>query len=129
MSLSKDTLVQGNGFTDSIFVRFNFKDGDGDLGSDNSVLRNISLVDRRTNFEDPTFKIPPLPIGGGQTGIEGSITIKVFTTCCVFPDGTPPCLNPSDYPENELSYDIIMTDDSGNTSNTITTPPIVLLCQ
>lgn len=129
VSMSKDTLVQGNAFSDSILIKFNFKDGDGDLGVDRSVTQNISLTDRRTMFDDPTFKIPPLPIGGGQTGIEGTITVKVYTTCCIFPDGTPPCLNPSDFPENELSYDIVLTDDSGNASNVITTPSLVLLCQ
>jgi len=129
LGLSKDTLVQNFAFTDSLFLSINFKDGDGDLGTETSnISQNIILTDSRTGERFEQYKIPKLPIGGGQTGIEGSITMKVYTTCCIFPDGTPPCLNPPEFPVDELKLSIQMTDDSGNQSNIVETSFITLLC-
>lgn len=130
ISFSKDTLVQGSLFTDSIFLTIAFRDGDGDLGTDvTGTSQNIFIKDSRTNEIFDRFKIPSLPISGGQTGIEGEITMKIYTTCCIFPDGTPPCLAPKEFPTDELSLEIVMQDDSGKMSNTVQTTLITLLCE
>lgn len=130
ISFSKDTLIQNNLNTDSLLLTIAFKDGDADLGGDNpSVNQNIIITDKRTDVVYDRFKIPDLGITGIQTGIEGEIILKVFTTCCIFPDNIPPCSNPSQYPTNELSFEIEMFDDNGNKSNTIETGVIVLLCE
>lgn len=129
ISVSKDTLIQNSLNTDSLFLTIAFRDGDGDLGSGASgITQNIILTDTRTGTVFDRFKIPAIPVNGLSSGIEGEITMKVFTTCCIYPDGTPPCLAPPNFPTNELSFDIEMLDDSGNKSNKITTPSILLLC-
>ncbi len=129
VSVSKDTLIQNSLNTDSLFLTIAFRDGDGDLGTgQEGVFQNIVLTDTRTGVIFDRFKIPNIPVSGLQSGIEGQIIMKVFTTCCIFPDGTPPCLNPSEFPSNDLVFSIQMTDDNGNQSNVINTDSILLIC-
>ena len=129
VSFSKDTLIQNSLNTDSLFLTIAFRDGDGDLGSgDQSVMENIILTDERTGVIFDRFVVPEIPVSGISSGIEGEIIMKVFTTCCVFPDGTPPCLSPPAFPTNELSFEIQMIDDSGNRSNSLLTDSVILLC-
>ncbi|MBT8189613.1 MAG: hypothetical protein KJO29_04230, partial [Bacteroidia bacterium] len=71
---------------------------------------------------------PEIPSIGAQNGIEGEIQVKLFTTCCIFPGLIPPCVNPPEYPTNEITFDIYMFDDAGNQSNTITTQSVTLIC-
>lgn len=129
IGLSKDTLTQNNLFADSLFITINFRDGDGDLGTDdNTIEENIIMTDSRTGEVFSRFKFPEFPTTGNQSGIEGTITLKVFTTCCIFPDGIPPCESPSQFPTDEFQLDIYMKDDAGNQSNLIQTNNIILLC-
>lgn len=129
VSISKDTMVQNNLNTDSIFITFAFKDGDGDLGTDNRVVsENIILTDLRTGVVASRFNVPKIETNGLNSGIEGEITVKVFTTCCIFPSGIPPCSNPSDMPTNQLNFEIELVDDNGNRSNKVATEFVTLLC-
>lgn len=129
IGFSKDTMVQNSLNTDSLFLTIAFRDGDGDIGTGtNGVTENIILTDSRTGTIFDRFKIPDIPDNGIQSGIEGEITMKVFTTCCVFPDGTPPCLAPPNFPTNTLNFEIEMVDDSGKRSGKIITDSIILLC-
>ena len=129
ISFSKDSLIQNSLNTDSLILRIAFRDGDGDIGSGGEdITENIVITDNRTGVIFDRFKIPEIPVSGLQSGIEGELIMKVFTTCCVFPDLTPPCLNPPQFPTNDLSFDIQMIDDSGNKSNVITTNAVTLLC-
>lgn len=129
LGISKDSLNQNNLLSDSIFLRISFRDGDGDLGSGAAgITENIILTDSRTGDIYDRFRIPPLDISGAMTGIEGTITMKVFTTCCIFPNGDPPCQTPIGFPTNEFSLEIQLKDDSGKLSNTVSSTPITLLC-
>ncbi len=115
--------------TDSLFVKLSFKDGDGDIGlEENDFNQNLIIVDNRTGEVFDRFKVPPIPIQGAQNGVQGEITLKIFTTCCIFPDAIPPCESPEEYPSNALSFDIQLTDKAGNDSNIVTTPEILLNC-
>ena len=129
ISFSKDTLVQNSLNTDSLFLTISFRDGDGDIGTGaEGIMENIILTDTRTGVVFDRFKVPELPIGELNSGIEGEISMKVFTTCCIFPDGTPPCLAPPQFPTNELSFEIELVDDSGKRSNKLITQSVLLLC-
>jgi len=119
ISMSKNSMVQNINNVDSLFLTISFRDGDGDLGSlQNNGSENIILVDSRTGIIADRYKVPIIPIAGTQKGIEGEITIKVFTTCCRFEDANP-CASPPNVPTNELFYEIYMIDDSGNESNRV----------
>lgn len=126
---SKKSMIQNSLNTDSIFISISFTDGDGDLGGvTETQSQNIIITDTRTGESYDRFRIPDIPEQGATNGISGEITIRLFTTCCIFPDNIPPCESPIDYPTNELALDIFILDKAGNQSNTITTDPIILLC-
>ena len=130
VAVSKDTLIQGNLLNDSLNLVFGFRDGNGDIGISETFNRNIRLIDSRTNEVLTTFKTPQLPEAGANGGIEGTITLKVFTQCCLF-DGNPdliPCASSQEFSSEQFQIDIELTDDSGNVSNTVTSSFITLLC-
>jgi len=70
-----------------------------------------------------------VPEQGASNGVEGSVQLKVYTTCCIFEDGTVPCDTPINPTNNEITLDIQLTDRAGNASNIITTEVITLFCE
>ncbi len=129
ISFSKTSMSQSDLNQDSVFITLAFQDGDGDIGTgQNGITENFIITDNRTGVPYEFFKIPDIVNMGLGNGIEGEVQMKLFTTCCVFPDGTPPCFAPPQFPTNEISFDIVMIDDSRNRSNVVTTPTIMLLC-
>lgn len=128
VSLSKDTMRQGLNQQDSIIVTFHFEDGDGDIGRmTDSNENNVFVYDTRTGQLDNSFGIPFVPPQGSSNGIEGEVHIKLYSTCCIYPVGDP-CVPSTEYPTDHVSYEIHITDRAGNSSNVITTPDILLLC-
>lgn len=126
IGLTNDTMQQNQFNTDSTLIVFGFTDGDGDLGSDDSL--NIFVKDLRDNFISDRYRIPFVDEAGANNGISGEITITLYTTCCTFPNGAPPCTPSEQFPTNELQYEIYITDRAGHQSNSITTPKIILAC-
>jgi hypothetical protein len=130
--LSKSSLLQGTEFQDSLLVFLYFTDGDGDFGSPaNSSERNIFIVDKRTGNIKDEFKAPLVPEQGVNNGISGKISVKIYSTCCIFPEqtGIPPCQRPQQFPDNDLILDIYIKDRAGNISNTVSTDVIKLICR
>jgi hypothetical protein len=129
VSLSKDTMLQGLNQEDSIIIVFHFEDGDGDIGRmTDTGLNNVFLYDSRTGQLDNTFGIPFVPPQGSTNGIEGEVYIKVYSTCCIHPQGDP-CTPSAQFPFDEVAYEIYIMDRAGHESNRISTPPIYLNCQ
>ncbi|MCB0660689.1 MAG: hypothetical protein KDC04_07125 [Saprospiraceae bacterium] len=131
VSYSKDTMDQGSILNDSTFLTLYFTDGDGDFGEDiKTNATNITLKDLRTGEVFRNYKAPIIPETGTSNGIAGTIKIKVYTTCCIFPidTGLIPCESDPDY-SNTLTFEIFITDRAGHVSNTLVTPPLTLKCQ
>lgn len=129
VSISKDTLNQGVFQEDSLTVTFSFTDGDGDLGDEAaSGESNVFFIDTRTDFQDNSFRIPFIPREGTANGIEGTVRISLFSTCCIFPNGADPCTVNSEFPFDSVQYKIYIQDRAGNMSNEILTDPIILRC-
>jgi len=129
LSISKDTLDQGVFQQDSLIVLFRFEDGDGDIGrTDQDPENNIFFIDERTGTLDNTFGIPTLPEDGAGNGVEGEVKILLFTTCCIFPDGSDPCMPSNLFPIDTVQYRIYIKDRAGHKSNEILTTPIILRC-
>ena len=124
-SFSKGTLLQGSQNQDTVFLRLNFSDGDGDLGDQQSL--NIEVKDLRLDNSVPfTFLIPEIPEQGAENGISGTMDIRLFSVCCF--QGSVSCQPFPDMPEDELRFSVQITDNAGNKSNIIETEPIRLLC-
>lgn len=129
ISISKSELQQDDLNTDSLSIFLSFTDGDGDIGSEqNSSEQNIFLIDTRTGFTQDKFKIPFVPPQGTGNGISGTMEILAFTTCCIYPDRTPPCTPSTKFPKDTLQYEIYIVDRAGNESNHVFTGDIILNC-
>lgn len=130
-SISKSSMQQGIFNEDSLELVLYFTDGDGDFGGDaQSNEQNIFVIDNRTQESFRQYKAPLVPIQGSNNGISGTISIKVYSTCCVFPEasGIFPCEQSVEFPSNDLSLDVYIKDRAGNASNTVTTSIIQLIC-
>ena len=126
--LSKDTLRRGSFFNDTTFVTFSFTDGDGDIGSEDSL--QLFVTDSRNGFIND-FRVPFVPELGASNGIKGKITVQLFTSCCIFPpdlflDGCNDTY--TQMPYDEVIYSIYITDRAGNQSNVIQTDPVYIRC-
>lgn len=119
-------MVQGSFGEDTTQVTIMFTDGDGDLGSNDSL--NVFFTDLRDNFEAYQYKIPFIPEEGAANGISGEIYIDLLTSCCYFPDNTAPCEPSETFPTDTVTFEVYIKDRAGHESNHITLPPITLLC-
>lgn len=129
IGISKNQMNQNSLNTDSLFLRFTFIDGDGDIGSESSGALNLFLTDTRTGRTYDSYKLPTIPVLGASKGVTGEVTVQVYTTCCIFPDPTiPECESPDAYPMDTLTLDIQLMDRSMNASNIITSEPIIIFC-
>jgi len=106
---TKNILSQGALMEDSLFVKFSFTDGDGDIGDDDNI--NVFLTDTRQNFAS-TFKIPNL----------------IFTTCCLYDTNQAPCTPSTSQPTDEVIFTLQISDRAGNMSNIIELDPITIMC-
>jgi hypothetical protein len=124
--MTKTALKQSSTNGDSLKVTFSFTDGDGDLGSNDSL--NLFVIDKRDGFLSNKYKIPYITASGASNGISGEIEFVLFTTCCYFPNGQSPCTPSLVYPKDTVTYDIYLKDRAGHKSNIIQTLPIILDC-
>ena len=125
--ISSDTMRQGNLNNDSIIVFISLTDGDGDIGSDNGGF-DVVVTDLRDNFVAYQYRLPKVDPTGANNGISGDLFLTVYTTCCVYTNGQPPCTVSNEFPMDEIQYNIHILDQAGNQSNTVTTPKITLIC-
>ena len=112
--------------SDSLIITFSFTDGDGDLGDDDNL--NLFLTDSRIPATPQRFRIPFIPKEGVANGISGEVSMKIASSCCIYPDLSPPCSQQLTYPTNVLYYSIQIEDRSGKRSNVIRTPDLVMRC-
>jgi hypothetical protein len=129
---SKNTMVQGDLQQDSVTLVMFFTDGDGDFGTaSNRTETNVFVKDLRTNEIFSQYKAPFVPLEGAGNGISGTIKIKVYTTCCIFPEdtGINPCTKSDEFPTNDLQLEVYIVDRAGNKSNTVKTDIMILDCK
>ncbi len=125
--ISSDTMMQGNLNNDSIIIFLSLTDGDGDIGSDDGGS-DVIVTDLRDNFVANQYRLPMVDPTGANNGISGDLYLTVYTTCCVFPNGQPPCTPSDEFPLDEIQYQIHIIDQAGNESNKVTTPVVHLIC-
>ena len=136
VGFQKDTLNQGESKTDDfVFLTISFTDGDGDLGpkeGEPDTIKSIVFTDLRTGVSENEFDLPEISDKGASNGISGEITIKVPTTCCIFPawvsDVSGPCDSSEEYPVDEVSWEVYLIDRAGHESNRLELPARYLRC-
>ena len=123
LRMSKNTMKQGDGSSDSLRLVLSFEDGDGDIGSNDSI--NVFLYDSRQPTGTPEIaRMPFVPEQGAKNGISGEISLLVYTTCCL-----PTCNSPQNKAVDSLFFDVFIKDRAGNKSNVVRTPLIALRCK
>lgn len=101
---------------DSLSVVLYFEDGDGDIGSNDSV--NMFWEDSRVPGYLVPFKIPEVDVQGNVKAISGTITTYYPITFCL---GTTESVD-------TFYYKIFIVDRAGHQSNTDSTDLIFLNC-
>jgi len=130
VGVSKTSMVQSRVLSDSLFLFFDFKDGDGDIGIDNdNNFFDLTITDNRTGEIYDRYKTPFVPEQGASNGVEGAVQLKLFTTCCIYDDEYNACDVPTPIRTNDFTLDIQLVDRAGNLSNVITTEMITLICE
>ncbi len=105
---------------------FDFQDGDGDIGRETpeSAEENLFLENTQldTIFIETNFSIPYIPPIGGVPDITGTIRVQLNIStfqgfCLAQPDLT------------QIEYRLWIMDRSGNQSNIIDVPAILVDCE
>jgi len=127
--MDKDTIRQSIGTDESFVISLRIEDGDGDIGNEGDSLFNLFIIDSRTGQDyDQPVQIPTLPEGLSQNGVIIDAELRLFATCCIFPDGTFPCETSDEFPLDSLQLDITIQDRAGNMSNTVTSDFLYIRC-
>jgi hypothetical protein len=101
---------------DSLSIVVYFEDGDGDLGSDDSI--NMFWEDSRVPGFPLAFKIPFIELQGNSKAISGTITTYYPISYCLDNDDAV----------DTFYYKIYIVDRAGNVSNVDSTDLIFLNC-
>lgn len=126
--LSKTSMIQGDLNQDSLWLVINFEDGDGDLGFGSlDSKQDLFVTDLRTGNLHDAFKLPDLPPSNGDLQ-KGSISLLIYTSCCIFPNNIPPCSTPAQYPTDSLSLELYLIDRNLNKSNILNIQEIIINC-
>lgn len=114
--------------SDTLLLKFDFKDGDGDIGYNQNDSVNIPPPHVFLTFEEfdstfTNFTIPIVPSNGGVPDITGTVTITILTSTGTFFGA---CLsNPQ---VNTATYSISIKDRAGNQSNELAFNTINIDC-
>lgn len=125
IGFQQDTVQQESATSFSFY----FKDGDGDIGSDNEP--NVFLRDLRQSMAEPEqFVMPQLPVEGSGNGVEGTVTIDYQATRCIYENGQTGVNNWKEgFKEiDKVVFELYIIDRAGNESNRIITDTLYLSC-
>jgi hypothetical protein len=124
VSVSKSYMVQGG--QDSLYLKFKFTDGDGNIGSDTSD--NIFVSDQRTGVIIASYKLPDyIGTNPNNSSRTGELTLIVYSQCCIYNNGTS-CQASTSQPTKDMRYEVQVVDQDGNYSNVMETDEIILEC-
>jgi hypothetical protein len=119
--LDSNTVVSGAS-NDTVFIRFQVVDGDGDIAHDKvgSGDHDIYITDSRTGEVLP-YWYPDIPSGSinPEEGVNAFVTLRVLAAFIS---------TRLDHPLGDtLTYDLYVKDKAGHQSNVITTPKVYIL--
>lgn len=102
----------------SFYLEVDFRDGDGDLGTDDATAFNIFITTQGFNYPEIAGNIPVLTRDNNQPAIEG--VIRYFSADPFFGDNAPAGSVP-------FTLSVRVVDNAGNESNSALTPTLTLL--
>lgn len=101
-------------FSDSIRIIIKYKDGDGDLGSEDPDDLNIYVKDNRLDNPD-YYHLHALAPPNSNIAIEGELVIRLKNTFLIGSGAS-----------EKTSYEVKLRDQAGNWSNSIVTDFITI---
>ena len=101
-----------NEYTDSVTVYIKYNDGDGDLGENNTSVKNCFVTDNRIGITYQ-YRIQQLAPDGASIPIEGNLNIEL---------GGQGITDSST--QQLATYTIYLVDRAGHQSNSVTTAAI-----
>lgn len=104
-------------FEQAVLLRFSYKDGNGDLGREDPDDYSLWVKDSRLAVADG-YHIIPLSPPDSEVPIQGELEVEL-----------DPLFLLGNGAEETMTYSFYVEDNSGNRSNEITTPPIVIAAQ
>lgn len=112
LSVSQDTLVQ---FQDSLVLKIEYEDGDGDLGIADPDVNSIFVQDSRLENPDEYY-LPPLAPENAVLSITGTFDL-ILSRTFLLGNGT----------EETTKFTIHLFDRAGNQSNVVETDEILIV--
>ncbi len=106
------TPAVANEYTDAVTIRIRYSDGDGDLGENKTGVNNCFVTDNRIGITS-SYRIRQLAPDGASIPIKGVLDIELGGQGIT--DGS--------FQQN-VSFDIYLTDRAGHSSNRLTTSSI-----
>jgi hypothetical protein len=127
IALAPDT-VHGGSYKDTTFLAFGFKDGDGDLGNDQTTGQyDVFLKDNRDDiFPIQRYFFPPIPDDARDPaeGLEGRGVIALRAIYITPRQDTLHKLH-----SDTVRYKMWVVDRAGHVSDTIETTPLYIIPQ
>jgi hypothetical protein len=111
IAVAPSSFIEG---TEHITVSFKYTDGDGDLGENNSTVKNLFVTDNRLGITY-SYRIKQLAPDGSSIPITGILNTDIGTAF----------ITDSSAQQN-VNFSFYVVDRAGHSSNTITTPGITL---
>ena len=111
IDVSSTTILQ---FKDSLVIRFEYTDGDGDIGELNPDQNDLQIKDKRLSKADFYF-VKPLSPPGSEIKTKGIIAVQMKNTFLL---GTAN--------SETTTFELKLKDRAGNWSNSIITPIITI---
>ncbi len=100
---------------DSIIFVLHYIDGDGDLGFNDPDSMSLYVTDNRIGLTQEMF-VPLLAPEDASVSIQGELEIELQNCIMTDPDAT----------SETVTYTLRLRDRSGNWSNSVTSPPIIV---
>lgn len=104
-------------YQDSLYFSISYRDGDGDLGQNNTDEHNLFVQDSR-NQVTYGFRIQQLAPTNATIAIQGTIHVTLANTAIVNGGNS-----------ESVSYTIWVVDRAGNESNRVTTSNVTVNAQ
>ena len=111
LEISHEEVIE---FQDSLVIRIEYEDGDGNLGNPDTDVNSLFIKDSRLDTEDGYFVGPLAPVGA-DISIRGTLKIEVGTFF-LLGNGS----------QEKTVLTIYMKDRDGNDSNVLETDPIII---
>ncbi len=111
-SISPGSVKQ---YSESVTIAITYKDGDGDIGENNTDKKNLFVTDSR-NGVTYQYRVNQLAPDGATIAITGTLTIVVANTA----------LTNINSASESVNYSIYLVDRAGHSSNVISTSAITV---